>query len=103
LSQERLISKEQYDEWQQASPREMAKLFGLNPAGFIPGEAAPQLDRYPVAILEKTKKAIQDDLLSPAQAANLLDLDVKLIQTALLSNPPRAEKDELLEYAELPF
>ena len=104
LRQERLIAEAQYAEWKGYSPRAMANFIGLNPADFaLPDTRIPQLDRYPISVLEKIEGAIQEELLSPAQAADLLDVDVTLIQRALLSPPPEAEDFELYEYAELPF
>jgi len=104
LSQERLISETQYQDWKNYSPRAMAKQIGLNPNDFaVPIHSEPHLDKYPVSILDIIEQSIRNDYLSPSQAAGLLDVDVTLIQSVLLSPPPDAEQDELLEYAELPF
>ena len=104
LRQERLISERQYIEWKHYSPSAMAHLIGLNAADFtLPAKSAPQLDRYPISVLEKVERAIRDELLSTTQAATLLGVDATLIQSALLSPPPEAKRDELLEYEELPF
>lgn len=62
-----------------------------------------ELSRYPVSVLETVDQAIRKKRLSLTSAAHLLDVKMTSIKKVLLSPPTRADQDELLEHAELPF
>jgi Zn-dependent peptidase ImmA (M78 family)/DNA-binding XRE family transcriptional regulator len=99
LRAERLITYDQYDEWRRYSAMALARQLGISSDEFnVPEPRALHLDRYPVSVLEQIKRAIEQDLLSPKQAAGLLRVEQSDIQRTLLSDPPLASPQELREH-----
>lgn len=99
LRREGLINFDQYAEWRQYSAKALAVQLGLNGDEFHVPEPRPlRLDRYPLSVLELIKKAIEQEQLSPKQAAGLLDVALSDIQRILLSAPPLANELERQEH-----
>lgn len=101
LSSERLITPAQHDEWRQYSANSLAEQLGLGCEEFrIPERKALHLERYPMSVLEETKRAIEQGHLSPKQAAGLLRVDASDVQRVLLAAPPAATDRERHEHEE---
>jgi Zn-dependent peptidase ImmA (M78 family)/DNA-binding XRE family transcriptional regulator len=101
LRAERLVTQAKYDEWRRFSAMALAKQLGISSDEFHVPEPQPlHLDRYSVSVLEQTKRAIEQDLLSPKQAAGLLRVEQSDIQRTLLSDPPPASPQEYREHAQ---
>lgn len=101
LSSGRLITGAQYDEWRQFSANSLAEQLGLGSEEFrIPERKVLRLERYPMSVLEETKRAIEQGHLSPKQAAGLLRVDASDVQRVLLSPPPAATERERHEHEE---
>ena len=104
LIAEGLISQAEYEAWKAFSPSVMAEQLGLDTDEFrIPEPKHLSLDRYPVSVLDQVKRAIQEGLLSPAQAAGLLDVDRLALQRTLLGPEPEASDLERREHDEFIF
>lgn len=99
LRVERLITPSSYEEWRGYSATALATQLGLDPSDFhIPVPRPLRLDRYPVSVLEVVRKAVEEDRLSPKQAAGLLDVALNDVQRTLLSAPPPADERERQEH-----
>jgi Zn-dependent peptidase ImmA (M78 family)/DNA-binding XRE family transcriptional regulator len=96
---ERLITEDQYQDWRHYSAQSMARQLGMSSEEFnVPEPKALHLGRYPVSVLEQTKRAIEQEFLSPKQAAGLLDVDVTDVQRILLAPLPKASDREFGEH-----
>jgi Zn-dependent peptidase ImmA (M78 family)/DNA-binding XRE family transcriptional regulator len=105
LLQEDLIPEWNYDELREYSPSAMARRLGLDAGIFCVPERHPlYLKRYPISVLEWVTWAVEEEKLSPAQAADLLNVDVLTLrhQVGLLEDPPEATEEEDQEFDELP-
>ncbi|MDP9409824.1 MAG: XRE family transcriptional regulator [Actinomycetota bacterium] len=105
LLQEGLIPKWNYEDLKEYSPRSMAEQLGLNAQFFsIPERRPLYLERYPISVIEWVRWAIEEEELSDAQAAGLLDVDVVTFrhQIGLIFDPPEASEEEEQEFDELP-
>ncbi len=67
-------------------------------------EFAHALFHYPISVLEWVRWAVEEEELSHAQAANLLDVDIVTFrhQIGLLEDPPEATEEEEREFDEFP-
>ncbi len=105
LLQEDLIPEWNYEDLKEYSPSAMARQLGLD-AGFfqVPKRRPLYLERYPLSVLEWVRWAIEEEELSHAQAADLLDVDVVTFrhQIGLLEYPPEATEEEEQEFDEFP-
>lgn len=104
LREEHLIDPDTYLDYKGYSPSSMAWQIGLDPEEFRVPEPRPlYLKRYPVSVLWRVKRAVEEDQLTDSQAADLLDVDVVTLrrQLKLLSNPPKATQREVEEFDEL--
>lgn len=108
LHEERQISKEKVEEWQEYSPIAMARKIGLD-TDFLMSPRRPrfepsddELSRYPVSVIERIRKALVDDRLSASEAADILQIDCSPneLRQQLLELPRRTEEDkeDLNEY-----
>lgn len=106
LREEGMIDGEYYDWIKGHSPSRMAWYMGMDSDEFnIPEHRMLYLERYPVSVIERVRRAVEDGYVSPSQAAGLLDVDVHTLQQKILqfSDPPPAEEEERREFEELPF
>ncbi len=102
LLEERIISKERYISLKKSSPSRMAWYLGMDPEEFnIPEAQYLGLERYPVSVVERVKRAVYGNELTPAQAADLLNVDIHTLQKRI-ADPPEATEKEAQEYRELP-
>lgn len=104
LWSEGLLSPEQYDEYREYSPGDLADRLGLAHDESIPSGQLSEisLGSYPTSVLDRVSALIRSDDLSPAGAADLLQVPVEEILLDLLAKPARATETELREFAELP-
>lgn len=106
LLEDKIVEKEYYEWLKGRSPSQMAWHLGMDSDEFnLPDHEPLYLERYPVSVVERIKRSVNDDLLSPSQAAGLLDVDVHTLQRRLqaLSEPPDAGEKQRREFEELPF
>jgi hypothetical protein len=105
LLQEGLIPEWNHEDLKRYSPSAMARQLGLDDGLFRVPERRPlYLERYPLSILEWVRWAVEEEELSHAQAADLLNVDVITFrhQIGLLENPPEATEEEEREFDQLP-
>ena len=103
LLEERIVEREYYEWLKGYSPSRMAWHMGLDPDEFnLPDHEAVHLDRYPVSVIETVKRAVDNDDITPPQAAGLLNVDVYTLQQRI-SEPPPATEGERREYDEQPY
>lgn len=105
LLEEKLVEQDTYEWLKGYSPSQMAWYLDMDPDEFsIPEHKTLQLERYPVSVIERIKRAVDDAELTPTQAAGLLGVDVHTLQRQikLFSDPPKAGEGERLEFEELP-
>jgi Zn-dependent peptidase ImmA (M78 family)/DNA-binding XRE family transcriptional regulator len=105
LLQENLIPEWNYEDLKEYSPSAMAQQLGLDVGFFsVPKRRPLYLDRYPISVLEWIRWAVEEEELSHAQAAELLNVDVVTFrhQIGLLEDPPEATEEEEQEFDELP-
>jgi len=105
LRTERLIDQFLYEEWRFYSVSDLAQRLGLPVEEYKVPEAKAQgwdLERYPLSVLEKVRRAIEGGRASVAEAAAILDVDRTTLEIELLS-PPKKEPTEMqaLEASEL--
>lgn len=94
-----LISSTQREDWRRYSAQKLANQLGINSEEFnIPEPQPLSLDRHSVSVLKQAKRAIEQDLLSPKQAAGLLRVGLSDIQKVLLAEPPQATPREYQEH-----
>lgn len=70
----------------------------------VPERRPLYLERYPLSVLEWVRWAVEEEELSHAQAADLLNVDVITFrhQIGLLEDPPEATEEEKREFDQLP-
>jgi hypothetical protein len=104
LHSEGLLSPEQYAEYRTYSPSRLAARLGLDCEDYRPSASAPatSLASYPPSVLERTRALIESGDLSPAGAADLLQLAQEEVLGELLSPPEQAADNERQEFEELP-
>lgn len=107
LLQENLIPEWNYEDLREYSPSAMARQLGLDTGFFrVPGEARRPLylERYPISVLEWVRWAVEEEELSHAQAADLLNVDIITFrhQIGQLEDPPEATEEEEQEFDEFP-
>ena len=105
LRAERLIDQFAYEEWRSYSVSDLAQRLGLPVEEYKVPEAKARgwdLERYPLSVLEKARRAIEGGLASVAEVAAILDVDRTTLEVELLS-PPKKEPTEVqaLEASEL--
>ncbi len=106
LLEEKIIEDDTYKWLKEYSPSQMAFYLGMDPEEFsIPEHKPLHLERYPVSVIERVKRAVDNAELTPSQAAGLLEVDVYTLQRhiKMFSDPPKADAEERLEFEELPF
>jgi Zn-dependent peptidase ImmA (M78 family)/transcriptional regulator with XRE-family HTH domain len=106
LLEEKIVDREHHEWLKGYSPSQMAWYLDMDPDEFrIPEHKNLHLERYPVSVIERIKRAVEHDELTPPQAAGLLDVDVHTLQRRikLFSDPPLAADEEKREFEELPF
>lgn len=105
LRTERLIDQFIYEEWRFYNVSDLAQRLGLPVEEYKVPEAKARgwnLERYPLSVLEKVRRAIEGGSVSVAEAAAILDVDRTALEIELLS-PPKKEPTEMqaLEASEL--
>lgn len=101
LRGEGLLSQDDYEEYSGYSPSALARSLGLDAAEYVlPREGAGiSLGTYPPSVLQRVQRMIRDGDLTPAGAADLLQvsqeeiLDLLRVETA--NDAERHEFDEL--------
>jgi transcriptional regulator with XRE-family HTH domain/Zn-dependent peptidase ImmA (M78 family) len=104
LRGESLLSQEQYDVFRGYSPSALAKSLGFDCTEYEPsrGDNGVALGTYPPSVLERVRRLVQEDELSPAGAADLLHVSQEEILGDLLAFAS-AEDEESREFVELPL
>lgn len=105
LGEEGIIDRNWRDTLSSYSPRAMAQRLGLDQSEFtIPDQETIFLERYPVSVIERVRKAVHDNLLTVSQAADVLGVPQHDMQRSLklLSQPPEAGPEEQQELGEYP-
>lgn len=103
LRSERLLSPEQYDEYREYSPSNLAHRLGLihqEPAQSR--QIGISLGCYPTSVLDRVNALIRSDDLTPGGAADLLQVAQEEVLLDLLAEPASATENESREFAELP-
>lgn len=91
---ERLIDAAQRKALSDVSVQSMVELLGISDEPFrAPKHGTDGIERFPFSVLKIVRRAIEDDQLSPSQAAGLLDANEISLQEALF-----AEGDGLTEF-----
>jgi len=105
LRVERLITPADYEEWRSYSVSDLAQRLGLPVEEYKVPEAKTRgwdLERYPLSVLEKVRRAIEGGLASVAEVAAILDVDRTTLEIELLSPPKKEPTDvQALEASEL--
>lgn len=103
LLAERHITREEHAEMRTYSPGALARRIGLHPWHFrIEPTEDLRLNRYPLSVLERARRAVETGSVPPSEIAALLQVDEEVVQANLLTDPPEATAEELREYDELP-
>jgi hypothetical protein len=103
LRNEGLLSQEQYDAYKGYSPNALARSLGLDCTEY----SSPQHDRgvtlatYPPSVLERVRRMILEDELTPAGAADLLHVSQEEIVGELLTFAESSPAEDQ-EFEELP-
>lgn len=106
LREEGMIEREYYEWIKGHSPSKMAWHMGMDSDEFIiPEHRILYLERYPLSVIERVRRAVENGDLSPSQAADLLDVDVYTLQQGIrqFSDPPEATPAEKREFEEQPY
>jgi Zn-dependent peptidase ImmA (M78 family)/DNA-binding XRE family transcriptional regulator len=103
LRNEGLLSDQQYQAFKDVSPTSLARQLGLDCSEYISMQARQgvSLATYPPSVLERVRQFIHEEALTPAGAADLLQVPVEEILSDLLPLP-QASREETREFAELP-
>jgi Zn-dependent peptidase ImmA (M78 family)/transcriptional regulator with XRE-family HTH domain len=103
LRGEGLLSQEQYDVYREYSPSALSRRLGLDCTEYFPlqDDQGVTLGTYPPSVLERVRRLIQEEELSPAGAADLLRVSQEEILGELLAFAG-AEDEERQEFVELP-
>ena len=103
LRNEGLLTLEQFDEYKQYSPSQLARQLGYDARDYMsfPEATEISLGTYPVSVLERVRSLVRSDDLSPPAAASLLRVSQDVIFDSLLASPQPAAPDELREFDEL--
>ncbi len=103
LRNEGFLGQEQYDLYRGYSPSALARSMGLDGADYSPsqGDDGVTLATYPTSVLERVQRMILEGDLTPAGAAELLNVSQEEILGELLKLEG-ATKTEEREFAELP-
>ena len=73
LSEEKMIRRRHLPVVARVQPEPMAFYLGMDPEEFsIPEHKTLHLERYPVSVIERVKRAVDEGALTPSQAAGLL-------------------------------
>ena len=103
LLDDQFLSPDRYRAYQGYSPKALATRLGIEA---YPSQtasiAAGSLGCFPPSVLDRVRRLIEGDELSPAAAASLLNVAQEAVLARLLTNPPRATNDERREFRELP-
>jgi len=105
LRGEGLLAPDQYEEYRGYSPSHLASRLGLACDDYFPssqGLTAASLGSYPTSVLDRVGTLVRDRQLSPAAAADLLQLPLEEILGELLARPEDATAAERQEFRELP-
>src|SRR5215208_4994315 len=104
LRSENLLSPEHYETYRQYSPRRLAATLGLDGSDYFPSTDTygVSLGSYPASVLGRVHKMVENDDLTPAGAADLLNVAQEEILGELLARPEPASDTESREFAELP-
>ena len=105
LWEERLVDGEQRKALAGYSPKKMAEQLKLNPEEFdVPRQRVLFLERYPISVLERVSRAVEDGRVSVSQVADVLDATSSEVEERLklFSNPPEASSEELRQLGEFP-
>ena len=102
LRGEGLLSQDDYEEYSGYSPSALARSLGLDAAEYVlPREGAGiSLGTYPPSVLQRVERMIRDGDLTPAGAADLLQVSQEEILDLL--RVETANDDERHEFDELP-
>lgn len=103
LRGEGLLNQEQYDIFRGYSPSALARSLGLDCTEYFPakGGNGVTLGMYPPSVLERVRRLVQENELSPAGAADLLRVSQEEILGELLVFA-LAKDEEEREFVELP-
>jgi len=103
LRSERLIDQSTYDEWRFYSVSDLAQRLGLPVEDYkVPEDKMAgnwNLRRYPLSVLEKSRRAIEDRLISVAEVAAVLDVDRTTLEIDLLSLPKKGPTESQVREA----
>ena len=104
LRSEGLLSQQDYGAHQGYSPSRLAARLGFPLDEYHRPQDAPgtTLASYPASVLDRTAALVGDGQLTPAAAADLLQVSVEEVLGELLAVPEPAEATESREFAELP-
>lgn len=104
LGAEGLLAPEQYQEYQGYSPSYLAAQRGLAVDDYALSHRAHTiaLECYPTSILDRVSTLVKQQALSPAAAADLLQIPLEEINDELLAKPLAASAVETREFRELP-
>jgi len=100
LSSEGLITAEQYDAFKAASPAALAKRLQVNPEPFQQDRQwPPELQSFPPSVLRQVIGFLQDEVLSVASAASLLQVAQEVV-AVLAANGEPATREEVAEFTQ---
>lgn len=105
LRSENHLSPERYEAYRQYSPSRLAATLGLDGADYVPSSGTPgvTLGSYPASVLGRVRTMVRDDELTPAGAADLLNVAQEELLGELLATPEPASDRESREFLELPM
>jgi len=95
-----LLTRDQYKEYQQYSPGQLAAQRDMESGGYQ--RPLSVLGMYPASVLDRMRLFRRDGKLSTVHAAELLQMNVEIINGQLLATLPQAQGDERREFDALP-
>ncbi len=104
LRSEGLLTLEQYEQYRRYSPSALAKQLGYDVDEYYPTNGVPKvsLASYPNSVLQRIHILVTTGELSPASAADLLQVSQEEVLEELLAKPKLAQLRESEEFSELP-
>ncbi len=104
LRNEGLLSDQQYQDLKRVSPVSLARQLGWDCSDYMLTQTRQNvsLATYPPSVLERVRQFIHEEELTPAGAADLLQVPAEEILADLLQPFPQATPEEEREFAELP-
>lgn len=106
LRSEGLLSPDLYEAYRGYSPSHLAARLGLSYDEYTlvasDGSAEIALGNYPTSVLDRIWQLVSDGEVTPAAAADLLQVSVEEVLERLLATPEPATPEDQREFAELP-